>query len=268
MNIWLRLSATFHEHPKMLAVRSSAGPRADSAELGWYRILMAAKRYGRWDFASEAHLAHVSGQFYRFVPLYRAAKLLDDLTVHDGDTYNATKTDGERKAEQRNRERETTPQRDNPSRAGVTAARDIPRDQNVTLETDRQRVETDKEREQTGAHDPWADPEHEALVWLAKHGCDIRPGNGYHHKLVTSVEVYGVNAVVGAMDRLADAGTRQGDVKGFLFGAIDMLNSRDRPKLADLEKGERADETERAHRARLERTRRETAELRAALEPS
>ncbi len=123
------------------------------------------------------------------------------------------------------------------------------------------------ENEQTRApDDPWDDPEHEALVWLAKHGCDIRPGNGYHRKLVTAVEVYGVNAVVGAMDRLADAGTRQGDVKGFLFGAIDMLTARDRPKLADLAKEERVDETDRAHQARLERTCRETADLRAVLE--
>jgi hypothetical protein len=92
VNVWLRLSATFHEHPKMLMVRSLALGRADAAELGWYRILMAAKRYGRWTFASEDHLAHVSGTYYRFVDLYRTARLLDDLTVHDGESYNAIKT--------------------------------------------------------------------------------------------------------------------------------------------------------------------------------
>ncbi len=260
MNIWLRLSSTFHEHPKMLEVRSRAGSRADSAELGWYRILMAAKRYGRWDFASEAHLAHVSGRFYRFVPLYRAAKLLDNLTIHDGETYNATKTDGERKAEQRNRERGNAPQRDNVSHEGVTTERDMPRDQNVTLDK-RERIEK-KERAEQDARDPWADPEHEAIAWLAKHGCDIRPGNGYHRKLVTAVEAHGVNALIGMFDRLAEAGTKHGDVKGFLFGAIDALDARTRPKLADVSKAERADDTEAAHQRRLAATQRHLAELR------
>jgi hypothetical protein len=113
--------------------------------------------------------------------------------------------------------------------------------------------------------DLWSDPEWEALVWLQRHGCDIRPGNGYHQKLVVAVERHGVNAVVGMMDRLAEAGTRNGDVKGFLFGAIDALDSRDRPKVSDLEKEDREEERERVHQARLEKTRRETAELRAAL---
>lgn len=126
MHIWLRLSATFHEHPKMLAVRASAGSRADSAELGWYRLLMAAKRYGRWTFASEEHLTHLAGPYYRFVPLYRAARLLDDLTVHDGESYNAIKTPAERKAEQRDR--------DKTSHEDVTPERDTARDQVVTLE--------------------------------------------------------------------------------------------------------------------------------------
>jgi len=136
VNIWLRLSATFHEHPKMLAVRKAAGSRADSAELGWYRLLMAAKRYGRWSFASEAHLEHVAGPYYRFVPLYRAERLLDDLTVHDGESYNAIKTPAERKAEERER-----------SRGGVTPVRDMARDKNVTLEqterVDREQTYTD-----------------------------------------------------------------------------------------------------------------------------
>ncbi len=114
--------------------------------------------------------------------------------------------------------------------------------------------------------DPWDDPEHEALVWLAKHGCDIRPGNGYHRKLVTAVEVHGVNAIVGMLDRLADAGTKHGDVKGFLFGAIDALDSRSRPSLATVQKDDRADDQRRAFQSRLERTRAQTAELRNVLE--
>lgn len=112
------------------------------------------------------------------------------------------------------------------------------------------------------APDPWNDPERDAVVWLSKHGCDIRPGNGYHRKLVTAVEVHGVNALVGMFDRLAEAGTKAGDVKGFLFGAIDALDARTRPNLADVAKAERADDTEAAHQRRLAATQRHLAELR------
>lgn len=115
-------------------------------------------------------------------------------------------------------------------------------------------------------NDPYDDPEHEALVWLAKHGCDVRPGNGYHRKLVTAVEAHGVNAIVGMFDRLAAAGTRPGDVKGFLFGAVDALDARSRPKLAVLDAEDRADESAAARQRRVDRTRAETAELRAAIE--
>lgn len=144
MNVWLRLSATFHEHPKMLAVRSAAGSRADSAELGWYRILMAAKRYGRWSFASESHLEHIAGPFYRFVALYRDHGLLDDLTVHDGESYNAIKTPAERKEEQR--------ERDKVSRKGVTQQRDMARDQSVTLEERDRETEEREERDASAGY--------------------------------------------------------------------------------------------------------------------
>src|SRR5688572_16256060 len=127
------------------------------------------------------------------------------------------------------------------------------------------KAETSKD-EQSTAPDPWDDPEHEALVWLAKHGCDVRPGNGYHRKLVTAVEVHGVNALVGMMDRLAEAGTKHGDVKGFLFGAIDALDARNRPSLTELNKSDREADERRAHQARLARTQREIAPLRAVLE--
>ncbi len=143
MNVWLRLSATFHEHPKMLSVRKDAKRAADSAELGWYRVLMASKRYGRWTFASEEHLEHVADSFYRYVPLYRKHRLLDGLTIHDGESYNAVKTPAERKEEQRERE---------VSREGVTSQRDMPRDQNVTLE-EREKREKNTEREETHAPD-------------------------------------------------------------------------------------------------------------------
>lgn len=117
-----------------------------------------------------------------------------------------------------------------------------------------------------GGNDPWADPEWEAIAWLGKHGCDIRPGNGYHQKLVTAVERHGINALIGKLDRLAEAGVKDGDIKGFLFGAIDALDSATRPSLKALEAEDRAEERESDHQRRLERTRRETAELRAVLD--
>lgn len=258
MNVWLRLSATFHEHPKMLAARKEAGTRADSAELGWYRLLMAAKRYGRWSFASEEHLVHVAGPYYRFVPIYRQVRLLDGLTVHDGDSYNAIKTDAERKAEQR--------ERDKASREGVTSERDMPRDmprdQSVTLEREKERERTDRERDARARHDEWDDPEGEALTWLARHGCDIRPGNGYHRQLVTAVERHGVNAVVGMFDRLAEAGTRNGDLKGFLFPAIDALDKRTRPDMAEVDAEDRATKVRATNKRNRERTQAMLAEWR------
>jgi hypothetical protein len=90
--------------------------------------------------------------------------------------------------------------------------------------------------------DPWDAPETEALSWLAKHGCDIRPGNGYHRHLITLVEVHGVNAVVGMFDRLAGAGMKQGDTQGFVFGAKDALNARTRPDLTLMEKEDAVEE--------------------------
>ena len=245
MNIWLRLSATFHEHPKMLAVRKAAGSRCDSAELGWYRLLMAAKRYGRWTFASEAHLEHVAGPFYRFVPLYREHGLLDDLTVHDGDSYNAIKTDAERKAEQRERDRVSQP--------SVTGERDVARDQSVTLHTERER-ETEDREQNARANDPYQDDEAEVRQWLANHGCYIRPGNGYDQKLVTAVAHHGAEALLSMMVSLKGAGTKDGDVKGFLFGAIDALDARSRPKLSVLESEDREEERRSAQARRLAAT--------------
>ena len=119
----------------------------------------------------------------------------------------------------------------------------MPRDQSVTLDK-RERVETEKTESDARTRDDerWNDPEQPALVWLARHGCDIRLGNGYHQKLVTAVEAHGVEKLLSMFDRLADAGTRNGDVKGFLFGAIDALNARTRPSLVAIEKSDAAEE--------------------------
>jgi hypothetical protein len=117
-------------------------------------------------------------------------------------------------------------------------------------------------RDEPDARDPWDDPEHEAVTWLAKHGCALTPHSGYYRNLVTMVETHGINAVVGMLDRLASAGTKDGDVKGFVFGAKDALDARTRPDLKALEREERQDETEAAHQRRLAETQRRLAEYR------
>lgn len=126
------------------------------------------------------------------------------------------------------------------------------------------RDEVETRRDETTARatdDPWDAPEQEALIWLSKHGCDIRPGNGYHTNLITLVEVHGVNAVIGMFDRLAAAGMKHGDVSGFLWGAKDALNASSRPKLVALEKEDAAErEAESIHR-RVERTKRHLHEI-------
>lgn len=67
------------------------------------------------------------------------------------------------------------------------------------------------------------------MTWLAKHGCAIRPGNGYHRTLVTAVERHGAIAIRLALDELSAAGMPDGDIKGLLFGAIDSLDATKRP---------------------------------------
>lgn len=102
-------------------------------------------------------------------------------------------------------------------------------------------------------NDPWRADEWSALTWLSNHGCDVRPGNGYHRALVTMVQSHGINAVVGMFDRLAGAGTKNGDVKGFVFGAKDALDSRTRPDLRSIEKDEAAEERADVRSKRIQR---------------
>ena len=126
-------------------------------------------------------------------------------------------------------------------------------------ETRRDELRQDEQNART-SDDRWDAPEQEALVWLSKHGCDVRPGNGYHQKLITAVEVHGVNAMVGMLDRLAGAGTANGDIKGYLFGAIDALNARTRPSLVALEKDDQAERAEGNAARQAERTLRQLHE--------
>lgn len=109
-------------------------------------------------------------------------------------------------------------------------------------------------RDEQNARDPWDDPEHQAVVWLAKHGCALQPHSGYYRNLVTMVESHGINAVVGMLDRLAAAGTKDGDVKGYVFGAKDALDAQTRPSLTALAKDDRAEEVDRVHQRELAKT--------------
>lgn len=107
------------------------------------------------------------------------------------------------------------------------------------------------------ANDPWRADEAEAVDWLRRHKCQIREGDGYHVRLVTAVERHGVNAIVGQFDRLLRAGTRDGDIKGFLFAAIDLLDAQGRPNVKELEAEERRHEQNESFRNRVEQTLRE-----------
>lgn len=109
-------------------------------------------------------------------------------------------------------------------------------------------------------HDEWDQPEMEALQWLARHGCALSETNGLRRKLIGHVERSGVNAVVGAFDRLAEAGVADGDARRFVFGLDDLLFPK--PDLKALEREERADEQRSASEARYHATMRMLARQR------
>jgi hypothetical protein len=98
------------------------------------------------------------------------------------------------------------------------------------------------------------DPEHEVRVWLANHGCEVRPGSGWDKQLVVAVGAHGANAMVGMMDRLARGGYRNGDIKGFLFGAIDALDKQKRPDLGEIAQEDRAEQSRQHQQREVERT--------------
>lgn len=92
------------------------------------------------------------------------------------------------------------------------------------------------------------EPEGDAVTWLAKHGCWVRPGNGYHQNLIRLVEEHGGEAVIGMFDRLARAGVHNGDTKGFIFQASDLLNPRVDMKAIEAEERAEAREKARSNR--------------------
>jgi hypothetical protein len=98
------------------------------------------------------------------------------------------------------------------------------------------------------------------LQWLAKHGCYITPGNGYHRQLVTGVERLGAQPILTMFEKLSRAGVMDGDTKGFVFGALDALKPK--PNLRAVEAEDTADAERRAFERRVERTQRELAAMR------
>ncbi len=89
-----------------------------------------------------------------------------------------------------------------------------------------------------------SEPEFPVLQWLNAHGCYVRPGNGYHQKLVTACERHDPDELLATLDRLSAAGVPNGDVKGLLFGAIDQLDASKRPILPSLQSVDAAERAE------------------------
>ena len=197
----------------------------------WLRLLL---------IADQAHPS--SAPIPRTGVRIASLKALFDCGLVDavpGDRFRIHGLDAER---ERRRLAATTRGRDG---GGTRDRTDTGRSPNGPGTTGLRRDEVETRQDETTARasdDRWDAPESEAIQWLAKHGCDIRPGNGYHRHLITLVEVHGVNAVVGMFDRLAGAGMKQGDTQGYVFGAKDALNAKSRPDLRAIDRDESAQE--------------------------
>jgi hypothetical protein len=215
MSLWIKLDVHLPDHPKIIELRVLTGTKADSAELGWYRLLMAAKRYGRWTFVSETHLRHVLGRYFAFVPAYRQVGLLDDLTVHDGDEYNAPKSDAERQREKR--------ARDKSHAAPVTPP--------VTTVTPREEKSREERAEQKSDDRDALDTYHELTMW--------RPwGSWSGEKLRGLIASHGNEAVDAALrESFAKAATRD----TLLDRAIAVLERNAERAKRDAEKRHKAE---------------------------
>lgn len=142
MSIWFKHDAHFHEHPKALRMRRLAGSKADSAEVGWWRIVAAAKRVGDWSFDDEDHLRDAAGRYYQYVGIYRQAGMLDDLTIHNGAEYQGAATPAERVANHRARNAAAV----TPAVTDVTPRVEKSREERVELSNARERLPGDDGR--------------------------------------------------------------------------------------------------------------------------
>lgn len=103
------------------------------------------------------------------------------------------------------------------------------------------------------------DGEMEVVAWLARHECALPETSGLRRKIVTLVERFGANAVIGKLDRLVDAGVMDGDARGFIFGAEDALFPK--ADLKALDREERADDEAAAFDRRVEQTQRQMRQV-------
>ncbi len=74
-----------NEHDDMVAGLKVES--ANSAVVGWFRLLAAAKRRNEGTFASEAQLRQVLGHSARWLTRFRDIGVLNDLTVRDWDLW-------------------------------------------------------------------------------------------------------------------------------------------------------------------------------------
>jgi hypothetical protein len=79
--------------------------------------------------------------------------------------------------------------------------------------------------------------------------------------LITASERHGADALVGALEAVSRAGTPDSDIRGLVFGAVDLLDAGRRPDLRLVKQAAAEEaEAERSRRA-VEATRREIAKL-------
>jgi len=104
--------------------------------------------------------------------------------------------------------------------------------------------------------DEWDDPEMPVVQWLAQHGCYIPPGKGYHQHLITGVERHGAPAVIEVMEKMSRAGAKNGDVRGFVFDSIELLDKQSRPTVLELVKDDSQERVKSSMNRRVENTQR------------
>jgi hypothetical protein len=243
------LDTSFPLDDKFLALRGRLTSERYYAGVGVYWTVVAAV----WREAERKIAIRVVPDAADLIDELIAVGLLDPdgrvpsraFTNHIGRARRQRKVSAERQARNRaGKSRGVT--RDD----AVTARDSAPLRSDGTVGTD------GTETGGAGGSDPWDAPEMPALQWLADHGCDIRPGNGYHQKLITAVEVHTAEAMVDMMERIFAAGAKRGDVKGILFGAIDALNAASRPTHLSVVRGEAQERSESNARREVERTKR------------
>lgn len=103
------------------------------------------------------------------------------------------------------------------------------------------------------------------MAWLARHGCALSETNGLRRHIVLLVERFGADAVVGKLDRLAEAGVMDGDARGFVFGAEEALFPK--PDMKALDREDRAEDEATAFDRRVDQTQRQMRAIYGAEKP-